>query len=299
MIPPTLSDYSKKHHYFHFHIDNRKKCSFKREIENLPLVSIITVVKNSEKTIERTIRSVLDQDYEKLEYIIIDGSSNDRTLEIIDKYSASICICTSEPDFGISDAFNKGISLATGEIIGIINSDDWYEDCSIETVVKKFSEGNTDIAHGKLRRWLPDGRKEISLSNDESLFVDSTINHPTVFVKREVYQILGLFSTDFKYAMDYEWLLRAKTSGNLRFSYIDSCLANMSLTGISSQRWIKSNEEVLRAKNIYVAQIRNYLYFYYKVLKGSISSILSENRLKFLVSYYRSNFSIHRKDLEN
>ena len=103
-----------------------------------PLVSIITVCFNSERTIEQTIKSVLNQTYKEIEYIIVDGQSTDGTLDIINKYSSQIAKIVSEPDEGLYHAMNKGISMATGDIVGIINSDDWYEPYTVEEVVKCF-----------------------------------------------------------------------------------------------------------------------------------------------------------------
>jgi glycosyltransferase involved in cell wall biosynthesis len=259
------------------------------------LVSIITVAKNSQNTIEKTISSVINQNYKNIEYIIIDGGSTDETLDIIKKYADSISCCISESDKGISDAFNKGICISTGDVIGLINSDDWYEDNAISKVVERFFDEDIDITHGKLIRWKKDGEAEVSESNEKLLKVDSTVNHPTVFVKRKIYEDIGLFRRDFKYAMDYEWLLRAKINENIRFSYIDSCLANMRLTGISSEYWRKANKEVLRAKNIHNKNISNYLYFYYKLIKGVIEKILSDNGFSWIVASYRKNFSVAKK----
>lgn len=115
-----------------------------------PLVSIITVVFNGEKYLEQTILSVLNQTYSNIEYIIIDGGSSDATLDIINKYTDKIDYWVSEPDSGIYDAMNKGISLATGQLIGIINSDDWYELDAVEEIVRAYKDGST-IIYGFMR----------------------------------------------------------------------------------------------------------------------------------------------------
>jgi glycosyltransferase involved in cell wall biosynthesis len=105
-----------------------------------PLVSIVTIVYNGEKHLEQTIRSVLNQTYPKIEYIIIDGGSTDRSPDIIRKYNKSLAYWVSEKDNGVSDAFNKGIAKSTGDIIGLINSDDWYEETTVENVVKSIED---------------------------------------------------------------------------------------------------------------------------------------------------------------
>src|SRR4051794_14825027 len=112
------------------------------------LVSIITIVYNSDKTLEDTIKSVLQQSYPHIEYILIDGGSTDQSLSIIKRYDKFVK-WISEPDKGISDAFNKGIKMSTGELIGIINADDWYEDGAIETIVKHL-EKNCDVYCGNI-----------------------------------------------------------------------------------------------------------------------------------------------------
>ena len=112
-------------------------------------VSIITVCYNSAKTIKRTIKSVAEQDYEEIEYIIIDGGSTDGTLDIIDRYKDKISVLVSEPDEGIYDAMNKGIARATGDIIGFMNSDDWYADGAIVAIAEAFKKTEAEIVYGK------------------------------------------------------------------------------------------------------------------------------------------------------
>ena len=112
----------------------------KRNIEGKPLVSIITIVRNGEKYLENAIKSVINQTYENIEYIIIDGRSTDGTLDIIATYNESIDYWISEADSGISDAFNKGVNLANGELIGIVNSDDWLESNAVEIIVSHLDK---------------------------------------------------------------------------------------------------------------------------------------------------------------
>src|ERR1700743_1931255 len=123
-------------------------------MEKWPLVSIITIVYNGEKHIADCIRSVRSQDYPNLQYIIVDGGSTDNTLKIIDEFRDSISDLISEKDQGISDAFNKGIRLAKGEIIGLINTDDWYEEGAITKAVKAIAD--CDVVYGDLQYWKGD-----------------------------------------------------------------------------------------------------------------------------------------------
>src|SRR5688572_26851104 len=119
--------------------------------EEQPLVSIITIVFNGEKHLQQTIESVLGQTYSNIEYIIVDGGSKDNSVSIIEKYSTQLAYWISEPDKGISDAFNKGISKANGEMIGLINADDWYEKDTVQKVMAL--RGNCDVVYGNLALW--------------------------------------------------------------------------------------------------------------------------------------------------
>src|SRR5882724_3849250 len=175
-------------------------------MDQSPLVSIITIVYNGEEHIEGTIKSVLDQTYPNIEYILIDGGSTDGTIEIINKYRHAIAFFISEKDSGISDAFNKGIRRANGEIIGIINADDWYENDTVAKVVEQI--GDSDISYGDLRL-LKNGKTDFILKGDHNyLDREMTINHPTVFAKRKCYEQFGLFDIKYKCAMDYDLVLR-------------------------------------------------------------------------------------------
>jgi len=220
---------------------------------NKPLFSIITVSFNSAKTIERTIISVINQTYkDKIEYIIIDGGSTDGTLDIIKKYSDKISYFVSEKDNGISDAFNKGIRASHGEIIGIINSDDWYEPDALEIIAKLDKENNTDFYVGSLKYWL---------SNDKNIIIKPDINykriitffmphlgHPSTFVKKSTYNDIGTYNTKYKYAMDYDLFLRGYLNKkNICFTY--KIIANMFTGGVSHVNKEKAYKEVFIASS--------------------------------------------------
>lgn len=259
--------------------------------DDKPLVSIITAVYNGERHLARTIQSVRDQTYRNIEYIIIDGGSTDGTLDIIGKYDAGIACWLSEPDEGISDAFNKGISLATGDIVGIINADDCYEPDTVEKVVRRFLEVKPDIMHGIIRRG-----DELIIPDEAMLPYEMSINHPTAFVKRTGYLKTGLFRVDFRYAMDYEWLLRAKSDG-LIFSYLDQCLANMSEGGVSDREWRMVLLEWLKAQNLHYPGrfIFNRMLFVFQIIKGTASHLLERFGLRGLVRFYHAHGSIVKK----
>ena len=206
-------------------------------------VSIITVCYNSEKTISKTIESVLNQSYENIEYIIIDGASTDGTLSIIDQYRDSFqerLKVISEPDDGIYYAMNKGIELASGEIIGIINSDDWYERGAVGSVVDAYEEeGEPDYAviFGNLRSWSENGELVgESQSCLEGMSEKMTIAHPSTFVSRSTYREFGAFNTKYVSVADYDLIWRYSEEPQIRFIKVDSILANFTLGGMCSGR---------------------------------------------------------------
>ncbi|TKT87653.1 glycosyltransferase family 2 protein [Dyadobacter frigoris] len=200
-----------------------------------PLVSIITVCFNSQKTIKKTIQSVLDQSYPNIEYIIIDGASSDSTLPIIKEFmtnsSEDSFILVSEPDKGIYNAMNKGINMAKGELIGIINSDDWYETDAVETVVSSYLQHKEAIHYGFMRIIKFDQEYLVERSHFNFLN-EKMIQHPTCFVPKKIYELNGLFDESFKSAADYDFMLRIKKNG-IKFITIDRILANFTVGGVS------------------------------------------------------------------
>jgi glycosyltransferase involved in cell wall biosynthesis len=198
-------------------------------------ISIITPSFNSEKTIEKTILSVISQKRScHLEYIIIDGGSTDRTCEIINKYIKFINVFISEPDAGAYDAMNKGIRLATGDIIGIINSDDWYQDGTIK-IVEQFSKYlDIDVLYSPINNYF-EGEYVATFSPGDldKLPIRFTLNHPSCFIKKSAYDLVGLYDLQYKIAADYDFILRLFLSG-LKFHYVDTPLAAYSLNGMSS-----------------------------------------------------------------
>ena len=157
----------------------------------LPVISIITIVFNGENHLGQTIRSVLDQNYPSIQYIIIDGGSTDDSLNIIKKYEKDLYFWISEKDKGISDAFNKGIARATGDIVGIINADDWYEPKTFERVAQQMDDA--DICFGDVQFWKAGQKEFVQKGNLKLLIKEITIIHPTVFVKRKMYETFGGF----------------------------------------------------------------------------------------------------------
>ncbi|MDF5711739.1 MAG: glycosyltransferase family 2 protein [Nostoc sp. S4] len=200
-------------------------------------ISIVTPVYNSEKTLGRTILSVIDQTLDsELEYILIDGSSTDKTLEIIEKYSNKINLVVSEKDKGTYDAMNKGIALATGDIIGIINSDDWYNDAALKSVEQAFRKNpEVSIVHSPVKNYCQGEYLSTFIPGKlENMPFKFTIAHPSCFVKKQVYDRLGLFDLNYPMAADYDFLLRAYTEG-YQFQCLDTSLASFSLDGTTGK----------------------------------------------------------------
>lgn len=272
----------------------RTQSRFKTSDADKPLVSIVTVVYNGEKHLEETIQSVLKQTYDPLEYIVIDGGSTDGTLNIIRKYEDSIDYWISEKDKGISDAFNKGIRCAQGEIIGMINADDWYDPDCIASVMEHFSKA--DILYGNQQFWNNGEKTHLFIPNEPAMLEkEMVLNHPAVFVKRNAYQQFGLYREDFRYAMDYELLLRFWKHG-VPFFHIDSVLSNMRYEGVSDRYWYRALIDTLRAKLVNGENaISALFYFFYQFIRGSTARLFLKIGLKWLVDTYRENYSIVKK----
>lgn len=202
-------------------------------------LSIITVCYNSENTIEETIESIVSQKNDLVEYIIIDGASTDNTMKIVGKYRDCIDKVISEKDNGISDAFNKGIQIADGEYIGIINSDDMLTPNAIEHLMKDL-DGKADVIYGNGIRLFSDGmcKPYMSAGDPETLHKDMTFCHPATFVKKEAYEKWGMFSTDYKCVMDRELLLRFLNSG-ATFRYTNKYYAIYRMGGMSDSLYMK------------------------------------------------------------
>ncbi len=173
---------------------------------NKLLVSIITVSYNAAATIEETILSVINQDYDNIEYIIIDGGSTDGTLDIIRKYEDKIAYCVSEKDYGLYHAMNKGIEYANGEIIGMINADDYYYDGAVSKMVHAFKDKTLnqyvffgDMQYGNILvpGWRPKAIKRSAFGT-----------HPSMFVPRAVYAAVGVYKLQYKILSDYDFMYR-------------------------------------------------------------------------------------------
>ncbi len=210
----------------------------------IPLISLVTVVYNGMNTLEKTILSVVQQTYTNIEYIIIDGGSTDGTVELIKKYEGFVTHWVSEKDDGIYHAMNKGISLCRGELIGIINSDDWYEPDAVEHIVAAFEKNQEKkIFHGDRFDIEENGTKQLRRFNPSVLklkYFGMTYNHPSFFVKREVYSDY-LFNQNLRALSDYQFILTIYLNHPEWIHYVPLPYVNYRIDGFSSQISLKDN----------------------------------------------------------
>lgn len=218
-------------------------------------ISIITVCYNSAATIESTIKSVTSQDYPNIEYIIVDGGSTDGTLDIINRYT-SVSILVSEPDHGIYDAMNKGIGLATGDVIGTLNADDFYIDNSVVSgIAQAFEDTSVEACFADLVYVSQDNTDKVvrywkSQNYKAGLFKQGWMPaHPTFFTRRNVYEKFGVFDLSFKIAADFELLFRFIEKNKIRTLYLPRVIIRMRLGGTTNKSLkniLIQNNEIIR-----------------------------------------------------
>ena len=218
-------------------------------------ISIITVCYNSQLTISDTIESVLKQDYSNVEYIIVDGNSNDETINIVNSYGNKISKFICEPDNGIYDAMNKGIKVATGEIVGILNSDDIFASNKVVSMIAQSFTYGVDFVYADLTYFKSSDYSRIircfSSKNFKTwiLRFGITIPHPTFYVRRELHNTLGLYDTGYRVAADFDMIARFFVN-KLTFKRIPEVIVKMRLGGISTTGifWIfHQNLEIIKA----------------------------------------------------
>ena len=239
-------------------------------------ISLITATYNSVETIADTIDSVRNQNIDNLEYIIIDGNSNDGTLEIIKQNNDVVTKFISESDKGIYDALNKGLKISTGDIIGFLHSDDYYTHNLVLSEIKDiFENQNIDFLYGDLQYVTSDIPPKIFRHWNSGNFILSNLKkgwmppHPTVYFKKSLIEKIGYFDTSFNISADYDWLIRCLTIPEIKVAYIPKVLIKMKMGG-------KSNKSI---KNILKKSKEDY-----KIIKknkiGGIYTIFLKNFCK-------------------
>jgi glycosyltransferase involved in cell wall biosynthesis len=222
-------------------------------------VSIITVCFNIADTIEDTIKSVLSQDYESIEYIVVDGGSTDGTLDITDRYKNNIAKLISEPDNGIYDAMNKGLSSSTGDIVATLNGDDVYaEKTTVSRMVEFIQQTSVDAAYGDLvyfnrndpghvkRYWRPGPYRKGAFCRGW------VIPHPTFFCRKEIYEKFGYFNDTLQIAADFELMLRLIEKHRIKIGYLPEVIVKMRTGGRANvlRGIIQGNKEILKSFRI-------------------------------------------------
>ncbi|MCH5342421.1 MAG: glycosyltransferase [Acetatifactor sp.] len=232
-------------------------------------VSIITVAYNSEMSIGHTMESVLGQTFPDgrvtLEYLIIDGKSKDRTVEVAESYREAFekkgitLRVFSEPDEGIYDAMNKGIRLAQGEIIGILNSDDWYEPDTVQVVVETFEREDCDLLYADIRVHKVNGNTFVKKARNRNFETSRDWNHPTTFVRAELYKKYPF--RDLGIHDDYGFFLQMKKQKR-RIVIVNKVLANFRMGGASNQKSLKAAVKRIQDRYHYCYRINGYSRWY-------------------------------------
>jgi len=227
-------------------------------------ISIITVCYNSSNTIEKTILSVTNQTYINIEYIIVDGNSKDNTLEIIQKHKGEISKWISEPDRGLYDAMNKGVEMATGDLIGILNSDDTFNSNTvIEEIANFHKSNNIDASVGNIIQHKENGKIVRLYSskywNPEKLKIGFMPPHPSIFFKKELFGKFGQYDLGFKIGADYELITRFFLKNKITWKYSGITTTAMLVGGLSSSG---SSSYELITKEIQKALTMNGILFF-------------------------------------
>ena len=227
-----------------------------------PLVSIITVCWNSEKYIRDTLESVLNQTYKNIQYIIIDGKSTDKTLSIIDEYKEQFgdrLTLVSEKDSGIYNAMNKGLALVKGELVGIINSDDYYELDAVEKMVEQYELHGSGVYYG-YERTLKDETEYCIVRKNPHFLNETMIAHEATFITNDIYKKIGNFNESYRIVADYDLMLRIKKA-EINFFPVNAIISNFRLGGTSDS--LKTNLE--RRKLLYNEKLIGGLEYYFYI----------------------------------
>jgi glycosyltransferase involved in cell wall biosynthesis len=220
-------------------------------------ITIVTVCYNAERTIAETLESVAMQSHHDVENIVIDGASTDNTLKIVERYAGQLAHVLSEPDHGVYDAMNKGLALASGDVIGFLNADDLYASKDVlSKVVSIMEREDLDALFGDVEFFRPEDptrtvrRYRSARFSPDQIALGWMPAHPALFLRRRVYETFGVFRTDYRIAGDFEYCARIFHSKTLVYRSLPETLVRMRTGGISTSGWrntVLLNREVLRA----------------------------------------------------
>lgn len=253
-------------------------------MKNAPLISVITVCYNSATSLERTISSVADQDFQNVEHIIIDGGSYDGTIEILNRHSAQLAHIVSEPDDGIYDAMNKGLRRANGDIICFLNADDFFASESVlSRVAEQMDYLDLDALIADVGYFYSSNPEKLVRRYRSDRFSPKLLAwgwmpaHPGLFLRKLVIDRVGYFKDDYEIAGDYEYVVRAFYNQNLKYKHLSEIVVNMQLGGASTSGWrakLQLNREVVRACRE-------------NGIKTNLLKVLSKYPMKFLETVFK------------
>lgn len=239
---PTIADYQNRPPHPDRQSGGQRLRGFSSSNQEQPLLTVITVVRNGEKTLERTIQSVLSQTYPAIEYIIVDGASTDQTLEIIRRYDDRLAYWLSEPDGGLYDAMNKGIALASGEWIHLLNADDrYYNDSVLAQILSHLHPQKTNYFSMMIESETGTQRLWSFPFQYWKLYLSAYLPHPTLLVSRTQYEQIGLYDTSLKIAADHDLIMRLLHHFPANFQ--DIVISIMKAGGLSGQNIIQGFSE--------------------------------------------------------
>lgn len=238
-------------------------------------ISIITIVFNDFLNIEKTINSVLDQKYDNLEYILIDGGSTDGTNKIIKKYLHNISVYISESDSGISDAFNKGLKHATGKVIAFLNSGDTYNPDTISFVNDFYKKKSFKVLCGAIDFYESNHFIKTKYSKPDQLTREMSINHPSTFICSTVLSCVSSFNLDYKYAMDYDFFLKIYLK-KIRFNSVKNIFTKMQLGGVSGGIHSYREQLIIQKKLLKGFELKYQYFFYKRFIVNLISNFLKK-----------------------
>jgi len=243
-------------------------------------ISIITAVFNRESTIERCVRSVLNQKYEDIEYIVVDGLSTDGTMEILSQFEGQITQLVSARDFGIYDALNKGLSMATGDVIGFLHSDDYFASNDVvASIAREMESHSMDLIYADLDFFHQNTPEKSTRFYSSSFFKPWMMRfalqpaHPTVYARKSVYERVGNFNLDYKISADFDWLLRCLVLAKCKSKYLKQTFVKMQMGGASTggiKSVIRHNAEdlrILKSHGIYSNWMFVVLKYTYKIFQ--------------------------------